>query len=108
MFGSFDRILEMSKTPRKSPQRSWSPVMAQRASGEDAKQIACLTADAGHMWMRYHDQLPAPIRHRLAASRHNICAACLTIEAERRKRPPSVATFICVLVEIERQLDGNN
>jgi hypothetical protein len=96
----------MGKTPRRTMQRGWSPTMAQRVRGEDAKQIACLTQDAGHVWMHYHDQLPAPVRRRLAASHHNVCAACLTIEAERREPKPSVATFIRVLVEIERQLDA--
>jgi hypothetical protein len=77
--------------------------MGQGAKGE---QVACLTQDAGHVWMHYHDRLPAPIRRRLAGSRHNICAACLTIEAERRETRPSISTFLSVLVEIERQLDA--
>jgi hypothetical protein len=82
--------------------------MAQRLRDEDAKQVACLTQDAGHLWMHYHDRLPAAVRRRLAVSHHNVCAACLTIEAERREPRPSVATLIRVLVEIECQLDGNN
>jgi hypothetical protein len=98
----------MGKTPRRTPQRGWSPAMAQRVRGEDAKQVSCLTQDAGHVWMHYHDQLPAPIRRRLAVSHHNVCAACLTIEAERREPRPSVATFIRVLIEIERQLDESS
>jgi hypothetical protein len=94
--------------PRSTRRTTWSPSMERRAAAEDAKQVKCLTQDAGHVWMHYHDQLPTPVRRRLAASHHNVCAACLTIEAERREPRPSVATFICVLVEIERQLDGNN
>jgi hypothetical protein len=84
MFGSFDGIPEMAKTPRKTPQRGWSPAIGSRTRGEDAKQVKCL----------------------IAQSRHNICAACLTEEAWRREPRPRVATFIRVLLEIERQLDA--
>jgi hypothetical protein len=56
--------------------------------------------------MHYYDRLPAPVRRRLAESGYNICAACLTIEAERQEARPSIATFLRVLVEIERQLDA--
>jgi hypothetical protein len=42
----------MSKTPRKSPQRGWSPAMDSRAGSEDARQVKCLIASAGHEWMR--------------------------------------------------------
>jgi hypothetical protein len=107
MFGSFDGIPEMAKTPRKTPQRGWSPAIGSRTRGEDAKQVKCLIASAGHEWMvGYFDRLPAPVRHRLAQRRHNICAACLTEEAWRREPRPRVATFIRVLLEIERQLDA--
>jgi hypothetical protein len=105
MFGSFDGIPEMGKTP----QRGWSPAMGSRARGEGARQVKCLIASAGHEWMiGYFDRLPAPVRHRLAQSRHNICAACLTEEACRREPRPSIATFIRVLTEIERQLDDSS
>jgi hypothetical protein len=60
------------------------------------------------MWIHYYDRLPAPVRHRLAGNKHNICAACLTIEARNREPTPSVATFLRVLAEIERQLDIDN
>jgi hypothetical protein len=98
----------MGKTPRKTPQRGWSPAMGSRVGGADAKQVKCLIASAGHEWMCcYFDRLPASVRRRLAESRHNVCAACLTEEAERQEPRPSVATFIRVLVEIELQLDAS-
>ena len=82
--------------------------MGQRAKGEDAKQVACLIQDAGHMWMDCHDRVPAAVRRRLAESKHNICAACLTIEAKRRAATPSIATFLRVLAEIEHQIDASS
>jgi hypothetical protein len=82
--------------------------MGQRAKAEDAKQVACLIQDAGHMWMDYHDRLPAAVRRRLAESRHNICAACLTLEAKRRAATPNIATFLRVLAEIEHQIDASS
>ena len=103
----FGGIVEMGKTPRKSRRQRWSPGMERRAEGRDAKQVKCLIASAGHEGMvSYFDCLPAFVRHRLAQSRHNVCAACLTEEAERREPKPSIATFVRVLVEIEHQLDG--
>ena len=86
---------------------NWLPGMERRAGAADAKQVKCLIASAGHIWMRdYFDRLPAAVRRRLAASRHNVCAACLTEEAERREPRPCVATYFAVLAEIERALDG--
>jgi hypothetical protein len=85
MFGSFDGIPEMGKTP----QRGWSPAMGSRARGEGARQVKCLIASAGHEWMvGYFDRLPAPVRHRLAQSRHNICAdrRSLSSRAEAKHR----------------------
>jgi hypothetical protein len=80
--------------------------MEGRAKDEDGRQVKCLTSDGGHVWMHYFDRLPAVVRRRLAESRHNVCAACLTIEVENRERRPSVATFFRVLSDIERQLDA--
>jgi hypothetical protein len=83
--------------------------MERRAKSEDAKQIKCLIASAGHVWMYgYFDRLPAPVRHRLAQSRHKVCAACLTEEAQRRQPKPNVVAFLRVLAEIERRLDADN
>lgn len=90
---------------RETVPKAWSSTMKQGAR-EDAKQIKCLIADAGHVWMHYFDELPSPVRHRLAQSRHNVCTACLTLEAERQERRPSVATFLVTLAQIERALDS--
>jgi hypothetical protein len=65
----------------------WSPGMEQRADLE-GKQVACLTTDAGHVWIHYYDQLPRAVRQRLASSPFNICAACLTIAVEEQAPPP--------------------
>jgi hypothetical protein len=87
----------------------WKPTMEQRAERED-RQVKCLIASGGHMWMRScFDRLPSAVRRRLANSRHNICAACMTEDAERVAatrglRRPTVAIFFDVITAIERQL----
>ena len=90
---------------------AWAPGMERRADSEDGWQVKCLTADAGHVWMDWFDDLPAPVRRRLATSRHNICAACLTIEARRRAkrrrwREPTIEIYFKSIVAIETLLDG--
>jgi hypothetical protein len=57
----------------------WTAGMTGR--DEQGRQVKCLTADAGHIWMPDYDRLPSVVRRRLAESRHNICAACMAIEA---------------------------
>jgi hypothetical protein len=100
-------------SPRKSrPQRptsGWSPTMERRAADRDGKQVKCLIASEGHLWMRgYYDRLPKPVRARLAESPHNICAACLTEETERVAarlgKKLSVAIYLAVIAAIERKL----
>ena len=91
----------------------WRPGMEQRAGSEDGWQVKCLTADAGHMWMPSFDRLPAPVRRRLAASRHNICAACLEIEASRKARErrrrgsATIGLYLALIAAIERSLDSD-
>jgi hypothetical protein len=73
------------------------------------KQVRCLTADAGHVWIHYYDALPAGVRARLRESPFNVCAACLTIEARkaaaaRGLRAPTIAIYLAVLAGIERAL----
>ena len=99
----------MAKTPRETHNEAGRPrwIWAGSEDARQGRQVKCLIASAGHEWMRgYFDRLPALVRRRLAESRYNVCAACLTEEAERREPKPSVAAFIRALVEIERQLDG--
>jgi hypothetical protein len=55
--------------------------------------------------------LPAAVRRRLADSRYNICAACMTEEAKRvaATRPlkrPTISIYLAVIEAIERKLDG--
>ena len=91
----------------------WSPNMERRA-GRDGRQVKCLIASEGHLWMRgYFDHLPSSVRHRLAHSRHNICPACMSEEANhtaktQRLKRPTLAIYLAVIEAIERQLDGDN
>jgi hypothetical protein len=90
---------------KRNVRSGWSPNMEQRAD-LDGRQVKCLIASEGHEWMRsYFDRLPKPIRHRLAQSRHNLCPACLSEEAQHRETTPSVETYLAVITEIERLLD---
>jgi len=87
----------------------WKPSMEQRADPED-RQVKCLIASGGHLWMRsYFDRLPPPVRRRLADSHHNICAACMSEEAarlaaKRGLRRLSVAIYCAAIEAIEREL----
>jgi len=89
----------------------WKPTMEQRAKSPDDRQVKCLIASGGHLWMRdYFDRLPAAVRRRLANSRHNICAACMSEDAEdvaRRRglKRPDIRIYCDVIASIERQLD---
>ena len=84
--------------------------MERRAERKD-RQVKCLIASGGHLWMEdYFDRLPAAVRRRLANSHHNICAACMSEDAEdvARKRGlkrPDVRIYCDVITSIERQLD---
>ena len=83
----------------------WSPDMERRAEFEEGRQIKCLIASEGHMWMEsFFDRLPKPVRKRLSESAHNICAACVTEEAQKIARPPSITIYLAVIARIERQL----
>jgi hypothetical protein len=75
----------------------------------EGRQVKCLTADEGHVWMHSYDGLPPAVRRRLAESPFNICAACMGIEAhkatpKRKERKPSIATYFAVIERIEQQL----
>jgi hypothetical protein len=89
----------------------WTPNMEQRAD-VDGRQVKCLISDAGHVWIHYYDELPPVVRRRLAGSEFNICAACLTCEAEevaaaQRLRTPTVGIYLALIARIEQQLaDG--
>ena len=91
----------------------WSPAMEQRAD-LDGRQVKCLIASEGHLWMQgYFDRLPSPVRRRLANSRHNICPACMSEEAQhaattQRLKRPTIATYLAVIKAIEEKLDEHD
>jgi hypothetical protein len=77
--------------------------MEQRADLE-GRQVKCLTADAGHVWMHCFDPLPPVVRRRLAESCFNICPACMDIEAHKTAQHPTIETYFAVIDSIERKL----
>jgi hypothetical protein len=80
--------------------------MEQRA-GLEGRQVKCLIASEGHLWMRdYHDQFPKAVRQRLATSPFNICPACMDEEVRREAHgaQPSVAAYLAAIAQIERKL----
>jgi hypothetical protein len=87
--------------------------MALRADLE-GRQVKCLIASEGHLWMRdYFDRFPSAVRRRLAESAFNICPACLDEEAcvaasRRNEIRPTVAMYFIVIEAIERKLDQQN
>lgn len=84
--------------------RTWTPTMEQVGRTLEGRQVKCLTADEGHVWMRSFDRLPAVVRRRLAASDFNICPACMDIEAHAAASRPTVETYFAVIETIERKL----
>jgi hypothetical protein len=80
--------------------------MEQRA-GLEGKQVKCLIASEGHLWMRnYFDKLPRPVRSRLVESVYNICPACMDenaheLAARCKERKPSIVTYFAVIERIE-------
>jgi len=97
---------------RRKVSSGWQPDMERRAGHEDGRQVRCLAATAGHLWMPDFDILHPAIRGRLAGSRHNICANCLTTEvrrvAKKRGLRPTVGLYFAVIDAIERELDNGS
>ena len=86
----------------------WTPTMEQRSSLA-GRQVKCLIADEGHVWMHYYDRLPSAVRRRLTESTFNICPACMDQEAhraahQRKETKPSIATYFRVIAAIEQKL----
>jgi hypothetical protein len=93
-----------AKQKPKAPRRGWTPTMEQRAD-LNGRQVKCLIASEGHLWMRgYFDRLPPVVRRRLAESRFNICPACMDEEAHMAASKPSVAIYCAVIDTIEKKL----
>jgi len=91
----------MTAKPR-AARPGWTPTLGQRLTDPDARQVKCLTADAGHVWMPSYDGLPPVVRRRLADSPFNICAACMVIET--RRMGPGVSAFFAAIEAIEKKL----
>jgi hypothetical protein len=100
----------MAKRKQQNVRADWTPTMEQRADIE-GRQVKCLIASEGHLWMRgYFDRFPSAVRHRLAESAFNICPACMDEEArmtasQRNETKPTVATYLAVIEAIEQKLD---
>ena len=89
---------------------AWASGKGLRAD-PDGKQVRCLTADEGHVWMHTYDELPPSVRRRLAESPFNLCPACVAIEtnnvaADRGLQRPTLRIYFDVIRAIERQLDA--
>ena len=91
--------------------RGWAPGMERQAANEEGRQVKCLIASEGHLWMKgFFDRLPAPVRLRLANGPHNICPACVEEEAERiafkrHLKRPTTTIYFEVIAVIEKKLD---
>ena len=82
--------------------------MEQRAD-LNGRQVKCLIASEGHLWMKgYFDRLPPVVRRRLAQSRFNICPACMDEEARRAASKPSADIYCAVIDSIEKKLSELN
>jgi hypothetical protein len=87
----------------------WSSTMMRRSS-QEAQQVRCLTGDQGSEWIHGNDELPAPVRRRLAESVYNICPTCVDMEARseaaaRGLPRPTIAVYFDVIEAIERKLE---
>ena len=86
----------------------WSSTMMRRSS-QEAQQVRCLTGDEGSEWLHGLDELPPPVRRRLAESVYNICPTCVDMEtrAEAKRlglRQPTIAIYFDVIGAIEQKL----
>jgi len=69
----------------------------------DGRQVRCTTFDEGSVWIHELDNLPPPVRRRLANSRFNICPTCVDIDT-RRNGMPNLKLYFAVIDAIERAL----
>ena len=77
---------------------------SKRMAALDGRQVRCATFDEGSVWIHELDDLPLPVRRRLAESVHNICPTCVGIDT-RRNGTPSIKLYFAVIDAIERTLD---
>jgi hypothetical protein len=79
----------------------WS---SKRMAALDGRQVRCTTFDEGSVWIHGLDELPPPVRRRLANSRFNICPTCVGMDVARNG-PPTLKLYFAVIEAIERVLD---
>jgi hypothetical protein len=75
----------------------------------DGRQVRCTTFDEGSVWIHGLDELPAPVRRRLANGIFNICPTCVLQDARREARrrglpKPTLAVYYDVIRAIEQIL----
>lgn len=70
----------------------------------DGRQVRCTTFDEGSVWLHGLDELPLPVRRRLADSRFNICPTCVEMDVHRNGAP-TLKLYFAVIAAIERVLD---
>jgi hypothetical protein len=59
-----------AKQKLKAARPGWTPTLGQRLTDPEARQVKCLIASEGHLWMRgCFDRLPPVVRRRLAERR---------------------------------------
>ena len=89
----------------KMPPIKLNPIWgSKRMAALDGRQVRCATFDEGSVWIHELDDLPLPVRRRLAESVHNICPTCVGIDT-RRNGTPSIKLYFAVIDAIERTLD---
>jgi hypothetical protein len=88
----------------------WRAGMELECDDRRGQQVYCLTQDPGLEWIDAFDDLPPPVRSRLAQSRYNLCPTCVGLEAAQaagRRRRPSIAIYLAVITAIEQAIsDG--
>jgi hypothetical protein len=80
----------------------------------EGKQVKCLIASEGHMWMKgYYDRMSPRVRSRLANSPFNICPACLNGQVNansllsRKSRATDADYFRCIEAVEQELKEGN-
>jgi hypothetical protein len=81
----------------------WRPGMELECDDRRGQQVFCATHDPGLQWIDAYDDLPPPVRSRLAHSRYNLCPTCIEMEAKgaTKRRPPPVSVYLAVISAVE-------
>jgi hypothetical protein len=99
------------RSPRKEQWRDRNgPRNMESRAGLEGRQVKCLIASEGHLWMRdFFDRLPTPVRQHLRDSNYNICPVCMDgdahlLAAHCNERKPSIRTYLHTITIIESKL----